>query len=69
MLIAVRIGAIVARIQVDSWYEADVVGIRALMERQVACLTGGTCPTETPVPPELLVAGPAPAIPNPIDPV
>jgi hypothetical protein len=68
-LIAVRIGAIVARVQVDSWYEADPVGIRALMERQVACLNGGACPANTPVPQELLVPGPAPAIPNPIDPV
>jgi hypothetical protein len=67
-LIAVRIGAIVARVQVDALYEADPVGVRALMEIEVACLTGGACPAITPVPAELLVPGPAPVVPNPIDP-
>lgn len=61
-LLAVRVGPIVARIQVDALPAPSLDVVRSLAEAQAACLadaSGAACPENVPVPPELLQPAPS----------
>lgn len=56
-LLAVRIGPVVARIQIDALPEPSLTVVRTLAETQAVCLadpSGAACPETVPIPPELL---------------
>lgn len=57
----VRVGEIVARVQVDSLPEAPRDAVIQLAEAQVDCLVAGSCPASLPVPAALVAADATPA--------
>jgi len=63
-LIAVRVGPVVARVQIDSLPPPPFTAIQALAETQALCLsdaTGWECPDSVDIPTALLPAAPSPA--------
>lgn len=67
-LVAVRVGSVVARVQVDAMPEPDPAAVRTLAELQAACLAGGNCPPSVPAPDGMLIPGPPPMV-DPLDPL
>lgn len=70
-LIALRVGAVVARIQVDGLPQPPIGAVQEIAEAQARCLSdpsGGTCTTTFPIPTSLLPELPSTPINDPMAP-